>query len=255
VVEILGCLMSVLIVPSGPVDPATVRELPAGSRLRFGRGAPGCPVDLVLSHPGVSRIAGEILAGPAYWSLTNLSERAVYLVENAEDAGEFIRVDPGRVELPVPFEISTVMLLAGHETVSFQVFAPERQTLAPADVTGRPGDPTAPQFQLDRDAKYFLVLVALCEPRLRDGAMAGLPTVGQVAERLRPLPGCEGLTGRAVDFHIDYLARIKLQLGASEGVAARREALAAFALRFGLVRDADLAQLPPRPRPVAGAGS
>lgn len=210
-------------------------------------------MDLRLDHPGVSRIAGEILADPLHWSLTNLSGRAVYLVENAEDAGEFIRVDPGRADLPVPFEISTVVLVAGQETVSFQVFAPEQLSHTRADPVRLPGDPTAPPFPMDREAKYFLVLIALCERRLRDGALAGLPNVGQVAERLRSLPGCEGLTGRAVDFHIDYLAREKFRLRVGEGVAARREAVAAFALRFGLVRDRDLSLLPPQPRPGAGA--
>jgi hypothetical protein len=196
-------------------------------------------------------MAGEILAGPTYWFLTNLSTRSVYLVENMEGAGEFIRVGPGRAGIPVPFEISTVVLAAGQETVSFQVYTPEQ----PGFVGGGPGellgDRTATAFPMDRGAKYFLVLVALCEPRLRNGALAGLPNVGQVAERLRPLSGCEGLTGRAVDFHIDYLARVKVRLRAGEGVAARREALAAFALRFGLVREEDLALLPPLPGRLA----
>jgi hypothetical protein len=244
--------MSVLIVPPGPVDPATVRELSAGSRLSFGRGAAGWPVDLQIDHPGVSRVAGEILAAPTYWFLTNNSTRSVYLVENTENTGEFIRVNPGRAGLPIPFEISTVMLATGRETVSFQVYAPEQPCCASGGPDHLPGAQTASPFTIDRHAKYFLVLVALCEPRLRDGALAGLPNVGQIAERLRPLPGCEELTSRAVDFHIDYLARVKFRLRVGDGFAARREALATFAMRFGPVHPEDLALLPPVPSRLTG---
>jgi hypothetical protein len=100
-------------------------------------------------------------------------------------------------------------------------------------------------------AKYFLVLVALCEPRLRDQPNHDVPTASQVAERLRPLPGCADLTRSAVNFHIDYLARTKLRFrpdadepgGRMEG---KRAALAALALRLDLVREEHLALLPSR---------
>jgi serine/threonine-protein kinase len=130
-----------------------------------------------------------------------------------------------------------------------------------------------PAFPLDRQAKYFLVLVALCEPRLRGASLAALPTTAQVADRLRRLPGCEQLTPRAVDFHIEYLVRRKLRLRSAEaragddgraaamsgtdgkeGFAARRMLLADFVLRFGIVAEDDLALLPRRPRPSSSEG-
>jgi hypothetical protein len=212
-------------------------------------------VDLVLAHPGVSRVAGEIVAAASYWYLSNFSSRSFYLVENPEGAGEHVKVAPGRERVPIPFEISDVVIPAGRATVTFQVYAPDQPCLvrrAGIDDAGEHvlGECTVPSFPLDRMAKYFLVLVALCEPKLRGRAMAALPTAGEVAGRLRSVPGCEDLTGRAVDFHIDYLVRHKLRLRVEPegtGFAPRRELLAGFALRFGLVHEDDLRLLP---RPV-----
>lgn len=257
--------------PPFPVEfaaPASVIELRADERLTFGRGAPGVEVGMALAHPGVSRLAGEICAGPAYWLLSNWSHEATYLVENVEGCGEHLRVSPGRVGVPVPFEISMVSIPVMFETVTFRVYAPAQPVQAPIDRAVLAGLPTESAFPLDRQAKYFLVLVALCEPRLRGATFGALPTTSQVAERLRPLPGCGDLTPRAVDFHIDYLARRKLRLRpeapgrdavphtvgspsthGGEGFAARRMLVADFALRFGIVGEEDLAMLPPRPRP------
>jgi hypothetical protein len=249
-------------------DSASVIELRVDERLTFGRGARGVEVGMTIAHAGVSRLAGEICAGPAYWLLSNWSREVTYLVENVEGCGEHLRVSPGRVGVPVPFEISTVSIPAMFETVAFRVYAPAQPIQAPIDRAVLTGLPTESAFPLDRQAKYFLVLVALCEPRLRGTTFGALPTTSQVAERLRPLPGCEELTPRAVDFHVDYLVRRKLRLrpealgqntgghtvGApsahgGEGFAVRRMLLVDFALRFGLVGEEDLAMLPPRPRP------
>lgn len=245
-------------------ESAHVIELRAGERLTFGRGAPGVEVGVLLAHPGVSRLAGEIYAVAEYWLLTNWSRQVTYLVENLEGCGEHLRISPGRVGVPVPFEISMVSIPAALETVTFRVFAPAQPTCVSINQTDLAGRDTELAFPLDRQAKYFLVLVTLCEPRLRGANFAALPTTTQVAERLRPLPGCEQLTPRAVDFHIDYLVRRKLRLrpdGAGrnsgsgsaagsaadggDGFAARRMLLADFALRFGLVDEDDLALLPP----------
>jgi hypothetical protein len=113
-------------------------------------------------------------------------------------------------------------------------------------------------YALDVTAKYFLVLVALCEPRLRDPSDGALPGAGDIAERLRPLESCRGLTRSAVNYHIDYLAFAKLRLDVGEEsgadgngrTGAKRARLASLALRFGLVREEHLALLPSRRRPV-----
>jgi hypothetical protein len=117
------------------------------------------------------------------------------------------------------------------------------------------GETTAVLFSLDETAKYFLVLTALCEPRLRDGSSAALPTDPQILDRLRRLPTCRRLSRSAVNLHLDYLARTKLRLhepAATERprLECRRAALVSFALRFDLVRSEHLALLPSRLGPM-----
>lgn len=245
-----GAMRTVLVRPPWSRDPSTLLELAPGEHLTWGRGAQGVDVGMRLEHPGVSRQAGEIIARPSFWLVSNHSRTSAFVIENAEATGEYLKVGPRRAGMPVPFEISRVLVPAGTDTIAFQVFAPAQPSLLdPGDGPDGAGTATTASFPLDATAKYFLVLVALCEPRLRGDALAPLPTVGQVARRLRPLPGCAELTPRAVDFHIDYLARTKLRLNREDhrsGFAGRREAVVAFSLRFGLVRDEHLESLPPR---------
>ena len=75
------------------------------------------------------------------------------------------------------------------------------------------GETATALFSLDETAKYFLVLTALCEPRLRDGSSAALPTDPQILDRLRRLPSCRHLTRSAVNFHLDYLALLPSHRG------------------------------------------
>jgi hypothetical protein len=131
------------------------------------------------------------------------------------------------------------------------VFAPQHAYVS-MELGGGSGEPTASPFALDPTSKYFLVLLALCEPRLR-GTSSAVPGVGEVLERLRPLESCRDLTRSAVNYHIDYLATVKLRLrDDSEDPAGRtggkRQELVTFALRFDLVGEEHLALLPPRNR-------
>jgi hypothetical protein len=155
--------------------------------------------------------------------------------------------------MPIPFEISRVTLPTANGTTSFSVYAPDqprtRNGFGPA-ARHLGGEATSPTFALDTTAKYFLVLVALCEPRLRDGGLAPVPTDAEVVRRLAPLPGCAQLNPRAVNFHLDYLAKTKFRLQTSRrpsiGFTARRDLVVGFALRFGLVNEDHLALLPLR---------
>jgi len=228
--------------------PGLVRLGP-GTTARFGRGAPDVDVDMQLGDRGVARLAGEIQAAGDHWTLTNFSRDKTYVVENPEGAGEHVKVPPGRVGAPIPFEIARVVLPAGLEFVRFTVFAPMHSYLDP-DAAGQPGgDGTLAAFPLDESAKYFLVLVALSEPRLRDRSHVDIPTVERVVERLRPLPSCADLTVAAVNFHIDYLARTKLRVkqdlpDGGRRLDTKRAALVSLALRFNLVREDHLRLLP-----------
>jgi hypothetical protein len=250
-------LVQVPSLDGGP--PSQVVNVGPGQTLRFGRGAPDCAVDIALPYDGVSRLAGEISAVEDYWLISNLSHDKTYVVDNPEGGGEYLTVSPRRVAAPVPFEFARVSLPVTEGPVDFLVFAPQH-AYADADAEHPDelaGDRTTAAFPLDESAKYFLILVALCEPRLRDSASVALPTAGEVVERLRSHELCGELTRAAVNHHVDYLAITKLRVkepcpGADERLESKREALVSIALRFGLVRDEHRRLLPRR---AAGAGA
>src|SRR4029450_1083580 len=106
-------------------------------------------------------LAGAIGAAGDHWTLTNLSRETTYVVDNPEGAGEHVKVPPGRVAAPVPFEISRGVIPARREFVAFFVFAPMHTYLDPGPAASG-GDRTLAAFRLDESSKYFLVLVALC---------------------------------------------------------------------------------------------
>lgn len=236
--------------PDAPVPGAApgrprLLRLGPGETAEFGRGEPGSPIAVPVYDVGVSRHAGVITAAEDYWRLSNYSGWATYAVENLEGAGEHIKVAPGRLGAPVPFEFARVLLPSRDGAATFKVFAPEHAYLDGG--TGvRLGEPTQSPFALDPTSKYFLVLLALCEPRLRDPSSGALPGVGEVLQRLRALPACEGLTRSAVNYHIDYLAASKLRLRSADEDDApswnggKRAELVALALRFDLVREEHL---------------
>ncbi|UQW99576.1 serine/threonine protein kinase [Streptomyces sp. RerS4] len=239
-----------------PADGAVTLRLGPGQVARFGRGSATNPVELRLVDAAISRLAGEIRVTDDHWQLSNHSSTHSYLVENPEGAGEYLRVPPRRAAAPIPFEFARVVLpTRGSTPVSFQVFAPDHVYLEAggAGVGGR-GHTTVTAYSLDETARYFLVLVALCEPRLRDESPLAVPTTPEIVARLRGHPACAALTARAVSAQIDYLADEKMRIGAPTGAGARREArrngkreaLVGLALRFGLVREEHLALLPSR---------
>jgi hypothetical protein len=233
-----------------PGRPRTL-SLGPGQSATFGRGAPQRPVDIALPDEGVSRFAGRVAAADDHWRLSNFSHSTTYVVENLEGGGEYVKVAPRRLGAPVPFELSRVVLPLSEDFVRFTVFAPRHLFLAP-DAEAAAGESTIQPFVLDPTAKYFLVLLALCEPRLRDPADPATPSVADLVDRLRPLPACHELTVAAVNFHIDYLATTKLRIRERAGAEDRpridwkREALLSLALRFDLVREEHLELLPSR---------
>ncbi|MEE1751941.1 serine/threonine protein kinase [Streptomyces sp. SP18CS02] len=245
--------------PEGVGGDAVTLRLGPGERVRFGRGSSTTPVDLRLGDEAVSRLAGEIRATDDHWQLSNLSTTHGYLVENPEGAGEYLRVPPRRVGAPIPFEFARVVLPSRRESpVYLQVFAPDHVYLDPRATGGSWESRTLTAYSLDETATYFLVLVALCEPWLRDRSPVAVPTTPQVVERLRAHAARAGITARAVSAHIDYLADEKLRIGppAQDGAAradrrnGKREAVVGLALKFGIVSEEHLALLPPRSEPT-----
>ncbi|MER5728861.1 serine/threonine protein kinase [Streptomyces sp. NPDC002138] len=244
-----------------PFGDAVTLRLGPGEVARFGRGSATTPVELRLVDPAISRLAGEIRVTDDHWQLSNHSADQSYLVENPEGAGEYLRVPPRRAGAPIPFEFSRVVLpTRGSATVSFQVFAPDHLYLDPdvmGAMAGRGGhgaSRTVTAYSLDETATYFLVLIALCEPRLRDESPVAVPTTPEIVERLKNHAACGLLTARAVSSHIDYLAEEKMRIGVpaefdprrSARRNGKRETIVGLALRFGLVREEHLALLPPR---------
>jgi len=196
----------------------------------------------------VSRIAGEVTAHRAFWILSNLSEDQTYVVENPEGAGEHIKVAPGRMDAPVSFEFSRVVLPAAGDLLSFDVWAPRHRYSRTAR-SGLSGATTAQAFSLDRTKRYFAVLAALCEPRLRGEPHAALPAVDELVERLRPT--WPAANRSSVYWNIDYLTvKLRLRPGPDTAEPGRRlngkkESLVSLALRFDLVREDDLVVLAP----------
>lgn len=230
--------------PAGTGVRALAVEVHHDQVVTFGRGSPDAPVDVPLEDPGAEPVAGRIRAAAGFWTITNLSRVRSYVVENEEVGGEYLRVPPGRLDMPVPFTCARITLASARGLLSLTVTAPEPAYLYPRSAraeTGRMGV----AFSLNESAKYFLVLVALCEPRLGDASSMVIPHTSDIVERLRHLDSCRSLTRAAVNFHIDYLAgklRVKEQDGHAPGSRAnwQREAMVSRALRFGLVRQEHL---------------
>jgi hypothetical protein len=246
-------LYSIIVVPPPTTedDPnRTQRRLAPGERLVFGRSTRHAN-DLIVPHDGVSRRAGVISAQGAFWTLSNLSGGQTYVVENPEGAGDHIKVGPGRLDAPVPFEFSRIVLPAAGDLLPIEVWAPRHDYLRGEEYGD--GDTTTPAFSVDRTKRYFAVLAALCEPRLRGEPHAPLPTVEQVVERLRP--NWPAASRTSVQWNIDYLA-VKLRLKPGPETAdtgprlnGKKESLVSLALRFDLVREDDLVVLTtPAPR-------
>ncbi|MFD2121958.1 hypothetical protein ACFSNO_24215 [Streptomyces cirratus] len=170
-----------------------------------------------------------------------------------------LRVPPRRAGAPIPFEFSRVVLPTRRDTtVSFQVFAPDHVYLDPDGLGGAGGQwggRTVTAYSLDETATYFLVLVALCEPRLRDESPVAVPTTPQIVERLRDHAACGRLTAPAPSARTSTTSprrRCASSRPPEQDPAAgarrngKRESIVGLALRFGLVREEHLALLPPR---------
>lgn len=254
-------MISIIVVPEGCTEPHQQIRLAPGERLDFGREPAGgngtLPAargdgrhQLTVDHEGVSRLAGTISASGSFWSLSNLSGHQTYVVENPEGAGEHLKVSPGRLEAPVPFEFSRLVLPARDELIGFDVWAPRHEYVDPAAAAIPGGVATAPAFPLDRTKRYFLVLAALCEERLRGTPHAPLPTTTQVANRLGTVWPAAGQT--SVQWNIDYLAvKLRIKPGPESAdcgprLNGKKETLVSLALRFDLVREDDLTLLGPR---------
>lgn len=201
--------------------------------------------------PGVRPYIAALEVRDSRVLISNFTANTTFVIENLEGGTELVKTRPGHLRTVIPFELSRVWIPSGMNMVELTVFGSSPQVLDNAGTS----EVTEPlNFKLDPTSKYFVVLVALCEPRLRGSSMAAVPSANEVVKRLRGSDGFSGANRSSINYHIDYLADQKLPVGQwakyeDRGrMHSKREALVAFALRFDLVTEADLCLLPSHKR-------
>ncbi|MFJ2766413.1 cytochrome P450 [Streptomyces sp. NPDC087300] len=249
----LGASSSDLRIALPGVDAKAV-EVHSNQEVTFGRGLTGAPADIRVDDPTGEPIAGRIRAAEdGLWFITNLSRARTYVVENEEGGGEYVCVPPGRLDMPVPFAHARISLPSATGSTYLSVSAPtpaNAYATQPYAADAEPGEQVDPAFALDPRSKYFLVLVALCEPQLRTPATVAIPSTAEIVRRLSPLASCRKISPAAVNFHIEYIAGQKLGVRNQQPSSGRsggnwlRQAVVSTALRFRLVWTEHLALLP-----------
>ncbi|GAB3127281.1 FHA domain-containing protein [Streptomyces calidiresistens] len=221
---------------SGRINLKTGEELKFGISERSGK-----------IQPNATPSLGWLKVSAQQPTVSNITMSTTYVVENLEGGAELIKVRPRQLELVIPFEMSRILVPTSTGVTGLTVYAPPPRLLQ-MDLATRA---MISSIHLDKTSKYFLVLVVLCEPRLRESSMTAVPSLREVVERLRGIDQFKDANRSSVNYHIDYLALRKLPVGQwskseDDGLKhSKREALVAFALRFDLVSEEDLRLLPP----------
>lgn len=177
-----------------------VRHLGEGDQVTFGTCfCEGCDLDIVISKAKTSQVRGAITAFQDYWKLDNLDLTAELIARDVEDPRQHVRLAPGRLGVPIPFELTCLEDCKADAGKQFVIFGPE-----PVFATGPPnvcrtlGTGEGPR--LDKDATYYAVLEELCEPWLRGSTHTPLPTTRDIVRRLHRRNVV--LTPKAVDHRL-----------------------------------------------------
>jgi hypothetical protein len=227
--------------PDGPQFTEQSR-MRAGDRLSFGRVSGTGKL-----QPGAAPGIGAFEVSDRHLLFSNLTASTTFAIENLEGGTELVKARPRQLDMVIPFEMSRILIPTGTSVSEITVFASPPVLLRSDQATTFSASAVS---KLDTTSKYFAVLVALCEPRLRGSSMAAVPSVQEVAERLKRTKQFRGANRSSINYHIDYLADRKLPVSqwakyVDEGrMHSKREALVAFALRFDLVREEHLSLLP-----------
>ncbi|GGN43754.1 hypothetical protein [Streptomyces fuscichromogenes] len=217
-------------------------NLKVGSQLNFGISSRTGEF-----QPGATPSIGAFEVSGRHLLFSNFTLSSTFVIENLEGGTELVKARPRQLDMVIPFEISRILIPSGARMIELTAFTPPPHLLGSDLATTVPESEMA---QLDMTSKYFAVLVALCEPRLRGSSMAAVPSVQQVVERLRGVKQFRDANRSSINYHIDYLAEQKLPVSQwakymDEGrMHSKREALVAFSLRFDLVREEHLGLLP-----------
>ncbi|MCE0537772.1 hypothetical protein LWF15_19960 [Kineosporia rhizophila] len=216
-------------------------KLLPGDRLTFGRPTPDSPVDIPVSNRhDVSRDLGIISTAGDHWTISNHTDRWVSVV-SVDEGGAFARIPPGRLDAPVPFEISRLMWpCKGGEIVLFEAFSMDAGFRD--QVTRNPSNTVA--FNWSKESKHFLVLTALCEPQLRNEDCVEVPGIDALVARLQGSVRYSDATVSSVNAQIEYLAvKCGKDPNAGERVkfdGQKRLKIVKYAMRFGVVQWDDL---------------
>jgi hypothetical protein len=227
--------------PCGPNSRERV-NLKVGDQLSFGISS-----GTGEFQPGATPSIGAFEVSGCHVLFSNFSTSTTFVIENLEGGTELVKARPRQLGIVIPFEMSRILIPSGASMTELTVFTPPPRLLRPDQATT---GPESGMSKLDTGSKYFAVLVALCEPRLRGSSMAAVPSVQEVVERLKGIKQFRGASRSSINYHIDYLAEQKLPVSQwakylDEGrMHSKREALVAFSLRFDLVREEHLGLLP-----------
>lgn len=230
-----------------PPPPKRV-DLRVGERFDFGRDP-----STGAFKPDVQPLVGSIEVEDCRLVVSNYTASTTFVIENLEGGTELVKARPRHVRMTVPFEMFRILIPAGLTMLELTAFGPEPPMLHADDATE---DADGPVPQLDTASKYFAVLVALCEPRLRGNSMAAVPSVQELVARLRETELFKLANRSSINYHIDYLVDQKIPVtrwakyGDHGRRHSKREALVAFALRFDLVGEHHLDLLPHPQRPT-----
>lgn len=210
-------------------------RLAAGESLRFGRRADLC----IDENPYLHRIVGRFVSRQGLWWLQNHGSRTSLEVRDLDTTSRQI-VAPGQQAALVLSHV-LICFSAGPTSYELEVSRVGGEVLG--DDVGEPvGTATIDFGVVPLSAEQHLLLVALCEPRLRAGAM-DVPTNQAIADRL-------GWTLTKVNRKLDHLCAkltregVRGLRGGPDALATdRRQTLIDHALTAGLVGADDLGLL------------
>lgn len=200
-----------------------------GDVVAFGScGCAGCGVDVVVPVDGLFPRRAAATAYNDHWRISNLSRGVVVTVSDLEDPGQAVRVDPGRRDVVVPFELARIAWGTTGSSTAAIAFGPEAGMLEELPRCAATVPPT-----LVAGAVHAAVLAELSRARRQDPARP-LPSSAQISARL----ASSGVlvSARAVDRHIDYLVhKLGIDLSTERNGHSRREVLAARAAEWALL--------------------
>jgi hypothetical protein len=211
------------------------RRLAPGEALRFGRRADLC----IDENPYLHRVVGRFVSRQGLWWIQNHGARTVLEIRDLETASRQT-VAPGQ-QAALVLGRALVCFTAGPTAYELEVSRHGGEVVL--DEVGEPAGTATIDFGVvPLSAEQHLLLVALCEPRLRSGSDE-VPTNQAVADRL-------GWTLTKVNRKLDHLCAklaregVRGLRGGPDSLAMdRRQTLIDHALTAGLVEPDDLGLL------------